>query len=162
MLTCRHCKDPRTFDGRHDRHGHVIFGQAPEEQVAQATLEAVKHLQIRHPEAFEQMNAIASSVAGLSLMVHMKTDVPDAKQKEQRAAAEIVKAFGRVVTDEDIAKAIQKWKMDNPWADMGIPWEGVTSLLRQLRDTLGYADVLTGAPTATDVTTVQPNGEAVL
>lgn len=157
MLTCKHCKETRTFDGRHDRHGHVIFGQAPEEQVARATLEAVNHLQIRHPESFEQMNAIASSVAGLSLMVHMKTDAPDAKQKEQRASAEIVKAFGRVVTDEDIEKQIRRWQSDNGYQNT-MTVEGAIELLQQLRDALSYADIST---VPTPINAPPPNGENV-
>lgn len=145
MLTCRHCKESRTFDGRHDRHGHVIFGQVPEEQAARATLEAINHLQIRHPEAFAQMNAIASSVAGLSLMIHMTTDAPDHKQKQQRAAGEICRAFGRVVTDEEIEKAIRKWQIEHGWSEPYtiISAIGTMELLQQLRDTLSYADVFT-------------------
>lgn len=147
MLTCRHCKEPRTFDGRHDRRGQVIFGIAPEEQSARATLEAINHLQIRHPEAFTQMNNIAAAVSGLALAVHMEYDGPEAKLKHQQAAAEICRAFGRVVTDEDIEKAVRKWRDDNPAADIGMPWHAAAGLLRQLRDTLSYADVLT-APVA--------------
>lgn len=144
MLTCRHCKEPRAFDGRHDRHGHVIFGQQPEEQAARATLEAINHLQIRHPEAFAQMNNIAAAVSGLALAVHMEYDGPEAKLKHQQAAAEICRAFGRVVTDEDIEKGIRKWQADHGaiFSDT-VHFDGAKELLRQLRDTLSYADVLT-------------------
>lgn len=157
MLTCRHCKEPRTFDGRHDRHGHVIFGQAPQEQIARATREAINHLQIRHPEKFEQMNVIVASVTGLSLMINMRSDVPDAKQKEQRAAAEIVKAFGRVVTDEDIEKQIRKWQSDNGYQNT-MTVEGAIELLQQLRDALSYADIST---VPSPINAPPPNGENV-
>lgn len=147
MLTCRHCKETRTFDGRHDRHGHVIFIQDPVQQAARATLEAINHLQIRHPEAFAQMNNIAAAVSGLALAVHMEYDGPEAKLKHQQAAAEICRAFGRVVTDEDIEKGIRKWQADHGYADIAMPFQEAAELLKQLRDTLSYADVLT-APTA--------------
>lgn len=146
MLTCRHCKEPRTFDGRHDRHGHVIFIQDPVQQAARATLEAINHLQIRHPEAFAQMNNIAAAVSGLALAVHMEYDGPDAKLKHQRAAAEICRAFGRVVTDQEIEKGVRKYEEERGLNGM-ITRQGVKELLQQLRDTLTYADVVT-APVA--------------
>ena len=144
MLTCRHCA--AKFDGRHDRKGRVIFGLTPQQEEAHMAVEAVTHLKIRHPDKYQQLEAITQMVvanaSGLALMAQMEDDNPEAKAKQQMAAAVICRSFGRVVTDEDLLKQVERHA-----ADLFAPGD-VYSLLRQLRDTLTFADVIQEQPTA--------------
>jgi hypothetical protein len=155
MLTCRYCQ--ASFDGRHDRKGRILFGITPQEQEKEMATAATQHLQIRHPEQFAQFMSLAAMTvaqgSGLALMAHVDDDNPQAKPKQQMAQAVICQAFGRVVTDEDIVKALDSEIAAVANGSTYYSRAQVLHLLAQLRDTLSFADVTLPTPAAAESAT---------
>lgn len=131
MITCLLCGTQFP-----EQEGVPILGQSPEDKLVQRIGKVAEHLKGRHLEKLQEIMTLQATLGGLAIMCNCGSDEPLFNRKRQEAAAAIMQAVKRPLTDEDIRKRVKAELYGDPAALTA------AILLEQMRDYLEYRDVL--------------------
>jgi len=133
--TCLICR--REFS--HQQGNTVILNQNQAQRLDALTAVLTAHLQSVHPKELGNNLKLIANMAAVGVLCSFDSADPYFIEKRNNAAREIRQAVGRVVTDDDLTRAIVK---KSGGLNM-MSTKQVLRLLIEMRDYFNYADQAT-------------------